>query len=231
RTRRQIAHLLHEQGVHGRYLTDTRHTTLLDVASYGAPRKLDNLEGFLFPSTYQLRTPISIPALVNDQVSTFRHQFATVNMSYAKSKNLTPYDVLIIASMVEAEAGTAHDRPLIASVIYNRLRDGMTLGIDATIRYAVNNYSSPLTASQLSSPSAYNTRTHTGLPPTPIDNPGLSSIDAAAHPARTSYLYFVAKPCGNGASAFASTSAQFQIEVQRYNNARARRGGRSPLVC
>ncbi|HWC86785.1 MAG TPA: endolytic transglycosylase MltG [Solirubrobacteraceae bacterium] len=231
RTRRQIAHLLHQQGVHGRFMTDTRHTTLLSLPAYGAPRHLSNLEGFLFPSTYQLREPISISALVNDQLTTFRQQFATVNMAYARSKNLTPYDVLIIASMVEAEAGTAHDRPLIASVIYNRLRDHMALGIDATIRYAVNNYTSPLTDSQLGSPSLYNTRTHLGLPPTPIDNPSLSSIEAAAHPAHTNYLYFVAKPCGNGASAFASTNAQFQLEVQRYDQARAQRGGRSPLKC
>jgi uncharacterized YceG family protein len=231
RTRRQIAVLLHDQGVHGRYLTSTRYTTLLDVRTYGAPRDLDNLEGFLFPSTYQLREPISIPALVTDQLTAFRQQFATVNLSYARSKNLTPYDVLKIASMVEAEAGTEHDRPLIASVIYNRLRLGMPLGIDATVRYAVNNYTSPLTDSQLNSSSPYNTRNHTGLPPTPIDNPSLASIEAAAHPAHTTYLYFVAKPCGNGASAFASTNAQFQVEVQRYDNARAARGGRSPLVC
>jgi uncharacterized YceG family protein len=231
RTRRQISHLLHEQGVHGRFLTDTEHTTLLNLRGYGAPGNLSNLEGFLFPSTYQVRTPISIPALVNDQLTTFRQQFATVDMSYARSKNLTPYDVLIIASMVEAEAGTAHDRPLIASVIYNRLAQGMTLGIDATIRYAVNNYTTPLTASQLSSPSRYNTRVHLGLPPTPIDNPSLSSIEAAAHPTHTNYLYFVAKPCGNGASAFSSTNAQFQLDVQRYNNARAKRGGRSPVAC
>ena len=231
RTRRQIAALLQQQGVHGHYLTSTRRTTMLNVQAYGAPRNLSNLEGFLFPSTYQLRTPISIPALVADQLTTFRQQFATVNLSYARSKNLTPYDVLIIASMVEAEAGTAHDRPLIASVIYNRLRQGIPLGIDATIRYAVNNYTSPLTASQLSAPSPYNTRLSTGLPPTPIDNPSLASIQAAAHPARTSYLYFVAKPCGNGASAFSSTNAQFQIDVQAYNDARARRGGRSPVAC
>jgi uncharacterized YceG family protein len=231
RTRRQIARLLHQQGVHGRFLTDTEHTTLLNLRAYGAPRNLSNLEGFLFPSTYQVRTPISIPALVNDQLTTFRQQFATVDMSYARSKNLTPYDVLTIASMVEAEAGTAHDRPLIASVIYNRLAQRMTLGIDATIRYAVNNYTTPLTASQLSSPSPYNTRIHLGLPPTPIDNPSLSSIEAAAHPARTNYLYFVAKPCGNGASAFSSTNAQFQLDVQRYDNARAKRGGRSPVAC
>jgi uncharacterized YceG family protein len=230
-TRRQVADLLHRQGIHGKYLTDTEHTNLLDLTAYGAPRNLDNLEGFLFPSTYQLKLPVTIPALVTDELKTFRQQFATVNMSYARSKNLTPYDVLIIASMVEAEAGTAHDRPLIASVIYNRLRLGMPLGIDATIRYAVDNYTTPLTDSQLATNSPYNTRTHTGLPPTPIDSPSLASIQAAAHPAQTSYLYFVAKPCGNGSSLFASTAAQFNIDVQRYNAARAARGGNSPLVC
>jgi UPF0755 protein len=231
RTRRQVATLLHEQHVHGHYLGDTRHTTLLNLRAYGAPRNLNTLEGFLFPSTYQLREPINMPALVADQLTTFRQQFATVNMAYARSKHLTPYDVLIIASMVEAEAGTPHDRPLIASVIYNRLRLGMPLGIDATVRYAVNNYTSPLTDSQLASPSPYNTRNHTGLPPTPIDSPGLAAIQAAAHPRRTTYLYFVAKPCGNGASAFATTPAQAQVNAQRYNQARARRGGRSPEKC
>jgi len=231
RTRFQISSLLHQQGVRGSYLAATRHTKVLNVRAYGAPRNLSSLEGFLFPSTYQLREPISIPALVADQLKTFRQQFATVGMGYARRKNLTPYDVLKIASMVEAEAGTAHDRPLIASVIYNRLRLGMPLGIDATVRYAVSNYTSPLTSSQLSSPSPYNTRNHAGLTPTPIDNPSLASIQAAAHPARTSYLYFVAKPCGNGASAFSSTYSQFLLDAQRYDQARAKRGGRSPVVC
>jgi len=231
RTRRQIATLLHEQGVHGSYLAATRNTNLLNLRAYGAPRRLDSLEGFLFPSTYQLREPISIAALVTDQLTTFRQRFATVKMAYARRKNLTPYDVLIIASMVEAEAGTEHDRPLIASVIYNRLRLGMPLGIDATTRYAVNNYTSPLTNEQLNSSSPYNTRNHVGLTPTPIDNPSLASIAAAAHPARTTYLYFVAKPCGNGASLFASTYAQFLLDAQRYDEARAKRGGRSPVTC
>jgi uncharacterized YceG family protein len=231
RTRRQIATLLRQQDVRGNYLAASRRTTLLNVRAYGAPRRLDTLEGFLYPSTYQLRVPISISALVAKQLTAFRQQFATVSMRDARRKHLTPYDVLIIASMVEAEAGTAHDRPLIASVIYNRLRLGIPLGIDATIRYAVNNYTSPLTSSQLNSPSPYNTRLHTGLTPTPIDNPSLASIDAAAHPAHTSYLYFVAKPCGNGASVFSSTYKQFLLDAKRYDQARAKRGGRSPEVC
>jgi uncharacterized YceG family protein len=119
----------------------------------------------------------------------------------------------------------------VASVIYNRLAAGMPLQIDATTRYATGNYTSPLTVSQLSSPSPYNTRIHKGLPPTPIDNPGLASIEAAAHPAHTNYLYFVVKPCGGGEHAFASSYAQFLGYVRQYQKARALAGGRSPAHC
>jgi UPF0755 protein len=143
---------------------------------------------------------------------------------------MTAYDVLIIASMVEAESQTAHDRPLIASVIYNRLRDGMPLQIDATTRYATGNYTQPLTVAQLNSPSAYNTRVHKGLPPTPIGNPGMASIEAAAHPAQTNYLYFVVKPCGNGEQVFTGSYQQFLKFANQYQAARAR-SGRSPAHC
>jgi len=231
RTRAQINDLLRSEGVPGSYFVATRHSPLINFATYGAPRHTPDLEGFLFPDTYQLVVPISIPRLVTDQLTTFRQQFGTVNLGYARSKHLTPYDVLIIASLVQAEAGTAHDRPLIASVIYNRLADNMPLQIDATTRYATGNYTRPLTQAQLSSPSPYNTRIHKGLPPTPIDNPGLAAIQAAAHPARTNYLYFVAKVCGNGASVFASTYNQFLRDAQQYQQARSARGGRSPERC
>jgi peptidoglycan lytic transglycosylase G len=231
RTRGQVDALLRTQGVSGSYLAASRRSPLLSPAAYGAPRGTDLLEGFLFPDTYQLREPISIPALVADQLTTFRQRFATVGLGYARSKHLTAYDVLIIASMVQAEAQTARDRPLIASVIYNRLAAGIPLGIDATTRYATNNYTSSLTSAQLHSPSPYNTRIHVGLPPTPIDSPGLASIEAAAHPATTNYLYFVVKVCGNGAHAFAPTYARFLTLVKQYDVARARRGGRSPENC
>ena len=139
--------------------------------------------------------------------------------------------MLIIASMVQAEAATAHDRPLIASVIYNRLRLGMPLQIDATTRYATGNYTQPLTAAQLNSKSPYNTRIHKGLPPTPIDNPGLASMQAAAHPANTNYLYFVVKPCGNGEQVFTSNYNQFLADAQKYQSARTANGGKSPERC
>jgi len=152
-------------------------------------------------------------------------------MGYARSKNLTVYDVLIIASMIEREAGVPKDRPLIAAVIYNRLKRGIPLGIDATTRYEFNNWTRPLRASQLASRSPYNTRRHAGLPPTPIGNPGLAAIRAAARPARVGYLYYVVKPGTCGEHAFSSTNAQFQRDVARYNAARAKAGGRSPTKC
>ena len=231
RTRRQIDGLLRSQAVKGSYFADTRFSPVLSPSSYGAPRRTNSLEGFLFPDTYQVREPIMIPALVADQLTEFKRQFAGVNLNYPRSKHLSAYDILIIASMIEGEAQTSGDRARVASVIYNRLRRGMPLGIDATTRYAVNNYTSPLSASQLSSPSPYNTRIHKGLPPTPIGNPSLASIEAAAHPAKTSYLYFVVKVCGNGAMVFESSYQQFQRDVARYQTARARRGGNSPSKC
>ena len=139
--------------------------------------------------------------------------------------------MLTIASLVQAEAETAHDRPLIASVIYNRLRLGMPLQIDATTRFATGNYTRPLTESQLNSRSPYNTRNRKGLPPGPIDSPGLASIQAAAHPAHTSYLFFVVKPCGNGEHVFESSYSKFLADAQRYQSARTSRGGRSPEKC
>jgi uncharacterized YceG family protein len=231
RTRAQINDLLRSQGVTGSYYAATRRSPLINFAAYGAPRHTPDLEGFLFPDTYQLVEPISVSKLVSDQLTTFKQEFGRVNLGYARSRHLTPYDVLIIASMVEAEAATSHDQPLIASVIYNRLADGMPLQIDATTRYATGNYTKPLTNAQLNSRSPYNTRVHKGLPPTPIDNPGLAAMQAAAHPAHTNFLYFVAKVCGNGSSVFESNYQQFQADVAKYQQARRARGGRSPERC
>jgi uncharacterized YceG family protein len=231
KTRRQISALLHAQGIRGNYLAQTRHSPLLKPTAYGAPRDTPSLEGFMFPSTYQLRDPIKVSGLIADQLKAFRKEYAKVKFGHARSKHLTPYDVLIIASMVESEAGTAHDRPLVASVIYNRLKAGMPLQIDATTRYATGNYTKPLTVSELSSSSPYNTRIHKGLPPTPISNPGMAAIRAAAHPRRTKYLFFVVRPGSCGESVFSTNYQQFLRDQQQYQSARAARGGRSPTHC
>jgi cell division protein YceG involved in septum cleavage len=154
-----------------------------------------SIEGFLFPATYEFTGLTSSQQLVAEQLRAFRRSWATVDLRYARSKNLTPYDVLIIASMIEKEAAVAKERRLVSAVIYNRLRAGMPLGIDATIRYGRDvPGTEPLKRSDLESDDPYNTRNRVGLPPTPIANPGLASIRAAAKPARVDYLYFVRKP-------------------------------------
>jgi uncharacterized YceG family protein len=230
-TRVQINARLRAEHVRGSYAAATRASRLLRPTWYGAPASTPSLEGFLFPDTYQLRSPISISALVAAQLTEFRQVFSKLNMNYAHSHGLTAYDVLIIASIIEKEAATSRDRPLVASVIYNRLKDGIPLGMDSTTRYEFNDYTKPLTQSQLAAPSPYNTRLHQGLPPTPIDSPALSSIEAAAHPPRTNYLYFVVKPCGNGEMVFTSDYNQFLADSARYQQARAANGGRSPTKC
>jgi UPF0755 protein len=154
-----------------------------------------SIEGFLFPATYEFNRFTASRELVSEQLRTFRRKWSTVNLSYARSKNLTPYDVLIIASMIEKEAAVDDERRLVSAVIYNRLRAGMPLGIDATIRYGRNvPGTESLKRSDLESDDPYNTRNRVGLPPTPIANPGLASIRAAANPARVDYLYFVRRP-------------------------------------
>jgi uncharacterized YceG family protein len=199
--------------------------------AYGAPASTRSLEGFLFPATYQLLPGAPAADLVAEQLAAFKQNFAKVNLGYARRKNLTPYDVLTIASMVEREASAPSERPLIAAVIYNRLAQGMTLGIDATLRYALNDFSQPLTESQLSLDTPYNTRLHHGLPPTPIGNPGMAAIQAAAHPANVPYLYYVVKPGTCGQDAFSTSYSQFLANVAAYDNARAAAGDRSPTSC
>jgi len=154
--------------------------------------KLSSIEGFLFPATYEFTKLTSSGRLVRDQLRAFSRQWRKVNLRYARSKNLTPYDVLIIASMIEKETVVPSERRLVAAVIYNRLRNRMPLGIDATIRYGRDvPGTEPLKQSDLDSDDPFNTRKRPGLPPTPIANPGLASMRAAANPARVDYLYFV----------------------------------------
>ena len=155
------------------------------------------IEGFLFPATYEFSQYTTSARLVRDQLRAFRRQWRKVDLRYARSKKLTPYDVLIIASMIEKETVAPEERRLVAAVIYNRLRNDMPLGIDATIRYGRNvPGTEPLRQSDIESDDPYNTRRRHGLPPTPISNPGLASMRAAAHPAPADYLYFVRKPDG-----------------------------------
>jgi uncharacterized YceG family protein len=150
------------------------------------------LEGFLFPATYDFDRRTTSKQLVDRQLDAFRRSWAKVDLDFARSKNLTPYDVLIIASMIEREVKVPRERALVAAVIYNRLKAGIPLGIDATLRYGLDiPPTQAIRESQLDDPTPYNTRIHSGLPPTPIGNPGLASMKAAARPANVDYLFFV----------------------------------------
>jgi UPF0755 protein len=229
-SRPQAAQLVEEDGVPGSYTKATVKSKYLNPAKYGGKSAKD-LEGFLFPDTFELKPSAPVADLVQLQLQDFKRRIKGVNMSYAKSKNLTVYDVLTIASMVEREAGVPSQRKLVASVIYNRLHEGMPLGIDATIRFATGNYTKPLTESELATRSPYNTRTNAGLPPGPIDSPGLESIEAAAHPAKTGYLFYVTTPGACGKLTFAKTEAEFEAAVEKYNSAREAAGGNSPTDC
>jgi uncharacterized YceG family protein len=182
--------------------------------------KRDSLEGFLFPASYEFTQKTTARELVADQVNAFKERFRGVDLSYASSKNLTPYDVLIIASMIEKETAVPRERRLVAAVIYNRLRNRMPLGIDATIRYGLGiPGTESLTKKALRSASPYNTRLRAGLPPTPIANPGLASIRAAANPARNvEYLYYVRKP-KSLAHYFTASESDFLRKVCEYGYA------------
>jgi UPF0755 protein len=176
----------------GRYLAATERTAKLPPGFKNSDAP--HLEGFLFPATYEFNEDTTSAQLVDDQLAAFERAWRQIDMKFARSKNLTPYDVLIIASMVEKEVQVPRERPIVAGVIYNRLSRGMVLGIDATIRYGFDiPPTQPILQSQLDSDNPYNTRKIAGLPPTPISNPGLASIQAAAHPAQTDFLFFVRK--------------------------------------
>jgi UPF0755 protein len=172
-----------------------------------------NPEGFFYPHNYsfdakQLPTARQVAQSMLDQ---FRSGTADLPWKNAKKLGMTPYQIVTIASMIERETGLATDRPKIAAVIYNRLKDKMALGIDATLLYDDPTPSDgTLTAKDLQSDSPYNTRIHKGLPPTPIASAYVDSIRAALQPAHADYLYYVkCDKDGPGKSRFASTYAEF----------------------
>lgn len=237
KTAAQIAQIASSDGLKGDYLAAMRsiatappasERSVLRAADYGGPAHTHSLEGFLFPATYELYVGASVSRFVTEQLEAFRQNFGGAEVARAKSLGVTPYQLLTIASMIEREAAIARDRPLVAAVIYNRLRRHMPLGIDATIRYALHDYTSPLTEAQLKSSSPYNTRTHAGLPPTPISNPGMASILAATRPARVSYLYYVDGADGCGDLVFSTSYAKFEEDAAAYRAALARNGGNAP---
>jgi cell division protein YceG involved in septum cleavage len=234
KTRAQIAEIAAADHMSGSYTTASKRSSLLNPRHYGAPHGTTSLEGFLFPATYDMNKGAPAERLVEAQLTAFRENFTESQVARARDLHVTPYELLTVASMVEREAQIPGDRAKIAAVIYNRLHEGIPLGIDATIYYAVEQqkhvatYTRELTEAQLRIDSPYNTRTHTGLPPTPISNPGNASIHAAAYPAHVSYLYYVAGADGCGEQVFSDTQSAFETNVAAYHAAVSGNGGKPP---
>jgi uncharacterized YceG family protein len=227
RALREAAPAIQESGIDGSYLKAAQSSQALARARrLGAPRRAKTLEGFLFPATYDLKAGATAADLVDKQLDAFRRNFGSIDLKAARRRNRTAYDVLIIASLVERETPKASELPLLASVIYNRLKLGEPLGIDATTRYYEKKWSQPLLQSELDADNPYNTRINSGLPPTPIGSPGLAAMKAAAKPAKTDYLFYVAKP--GACHAFAETNAEHERNVAAYERAREENGGKAP---
>jgi len=175
-----------------------------------------SVEGFLFPSLYEFTQHTRAPELVAKQMSAFESRWRGIDLRRARARNLNAYDVLTIASMIEREAAVASERRLVSAVIYNRLKAEMPLAIDATLRYGLGIPGTrPLTRAHLRSRSRYNTRRHKGLPPTPIGNPGVPSMRAAARPAGRNYLYYLRRP-GTVRHFFTASEEEFCAKAREW---------------
>ena len=178
--------------------------------------KRRSLEGFLFPSLYEFTRHTRASDLVANQISTFESHWRGIDLRRARAGNLNAYDVLTIASMIEREAAVASERRLVSAVIYNRLKADMPLAIDATLRYGLGVPGNrPLTRADLRSRTRYNTRRYKGLPQTPIGNPGVPSMRAAARPAGRNYLFYLRRP-GTVRHFFTASEEEFCAKAREW---------------
>ena len=177
------------------------------------------LEGYLFPDTYEFYTDTGERKVLLKLVNTFYNKVRSDEFQAAlKKSGMTLRDAVILASVIEKEAGNNEDMPLVSSVFHNRLEKGMKLQSCATFNYTLPKIErkTALTSAQMETDSPYNTYMYEGLPPAPICNPGYDALLAAVDPADTDYLYFCAKGDGTGASAFAKTNSEHEANINKY---------------
>jgi UPF0755 protein len=179
------------------------------------PDDVETMEGLLFPSTYQVIEQDTARSLAERLSRQFEAAMEGLDTAVIDEMGISVYEAIIVASMIEAEASVAGDRDKIAAVIYNRLDEGMTLGIDATVLYAIGEHKEELTVSDLEVDSPYNTRKYPGLPPTPIGAPGSASLEAALNPADGTWLYYVLADC-EGNHAFSTSYDEFLQNKENY---------------
>jgi len=172
------------------------------------------LEGYLFPETYHFPKGVTAEEVIRKMVSDFHTVFTPAWAERAQVMDLTVYEVVILASMVEKETGNPGERSLIAGVFLNRLKRGMRLESDPTVIYGMDDFDGNLTRKDLETPSLYNTYLIQGLPPGPIANPGRASMEAVLYPSEEPYLYFVSK--NDGSHHFSRTFSEHNQMVRRY---------------
>ncbi|MFH1874237.1 MAG: endolytic transglycosylase MltG [Pseudomonadota bacterium] len=171
-------------------------------------------EGYMFPDTYRILRPKSAQDLIDRFEARFNEVYSPEIAAVAKDQGLSKQEVITLASIVEKETGLADERPVIASVFLNRLKNNIALQSDPTVIYGLSNFDGNLRKQDLANPHPYNTYVHAGLPPGPICNPGQASIEAVLYPAQTHYLYFVSK--NDGSHEFSRTLEEHNRAVQKY---------------
>ena len=177
----------------------------------------ESAEGYLFPDTYILVKPVTPEEILEIMVRQFRRKIPPDMDQRAKEAGLSMHQAVTIASIIEKETGVEAEKPLVSAVIRTRLTLGMPLQMDPTVIYGVRRFDGMVTRKDLRTPGPYNTYLNRGLPPGPISNPGLSSLNAALKPSKADYLYFVSN--NDGSHTFSRTLAEHNLAVERFRRA------------
>jgi len=222
-TLRQVAQLLAGLGLTDESSVLARTSDPDFIHSLGF-HKVKTLEGYLFPETYKLKKGMTADEMITVFVDRFKKEWTPEMEKRASEIGMSPYEALILASIIEKEAKLSEERPLISAVFHNRLKIGMPLQADPTIIYGLGGIEGRLRKSHLKTPNPYNTYLKRGLPPTPIGNPGLSSMLAALNPAKVSYLYFVSR--NDGSHVFTSNLKGHNVYVNKYQRVPKAAGNR-----
>ena len=174
----------------------------------------NSLEGYLFPETYTVQSTTTSEQLINAMVIQFNRHASEDLLAAAQNHGMNRHQLVTLASIIQKETGVVEEMPLISSVFHNRLKRQIPLQADPTVIYGIDDFDGNLTRKHLETPTPYNTYRKKGLPPGPIANPGKMALQAAAHPAETSYLYFVAR--GDGTHKFSSSLKEHNRAVQKF---------------
>ena len=219
-TLRQIGKRLTELGIcdGSEFCREATDAEAISECHAGFPLPANTLEGYLFPDTYSFPRNVPPGRVIDAMLADFSRRFARPNSDAVARSGKSLNQIVIEASIIEREAKVPQDRARIAGVIDNRLRRHMRLDVDATVLYALGHHKSHVLYRDLQVDSPYNTYRHTGLPPAPISNPGVPSLNAALDPEHNSYLYYVAGP--GGAHIFETTSVQHQADIVRLRSVR-----------